>query len=407
MNICHIVPIYLPGILPGCSKYIQDVSEGLSKKGHDVVVLTADAITGRGWVDPLFGKYSSKKEEMINGVRVRRLKTHWPITSTMYMLKKIAGRLLPHSIRNIVSLLSAGPYFSNLEKEFQKGSFDIIHVTAFPFGLIWLVWRTCEALKKPFFCTPLIHFEDPDHKNPFLWKTLKNAFAVIACSNYEKEGMIRMGVTPSKIHLVPMGINPDQWQNPEGDKFRRKYRLEEKKIVLFAGTKSYHKGAIHLLQAVEKIRQKVKDLILVTIGLPTKEWENNRGLLHEENLLDLGYVSEEEKRDAFDACDLFVMPSRYDSFGIVYLEAWRCGKPVIGAKVGAIPEVIEEGKDGLLVEFGGVDQLVSAMLHLLKNPDLCKEMGEKGRRKVMKRFNWEKNIGRIEDVFKEAKAEWR
>jgi glycosyltransferase involved in cell wall biosynthesis len=127
-------------------------------------------------------------------------------------------------------------------------------------------------------------------------------------------------------------------------------------------------------------------------------------MLYGKNLLDLGYVSEEEKRDAFDACDLFVMPSRYDSFGIVYLEAWKCGKPVIGAKVGAIPEVIEGGKDGLLVEFGDVEQLSSAILYLLNHLDVCKEMGEAGRRKVMDKFNWQKNIGKIEDVFKGAKT---
>jgi glycosyltransferase involved in cell wall biosynthesis len=399
VNICHIVPIYLPGILPGCSKHVLDISEGLTRRGHLLTVLTANAITGRGWVDPLFGKYSPKKEEMINGVRVKRLKTQWPVTLTMYLLKNIAGPLLPHSIRNIVSLLSVGPYLSNLEKEFQKEKYEVFHVTAFPFGLIGLVWKACEALKKPFICTPLIHFEDPNHKNPLLWKVLQDAFAVIACSNYEREGMMSMGINPSKIHLIPMGINLEEWKNPDGDRFRRKYRLKGKKIILFAGTKDYNKGAIHLLQAVETIRPKVKDLILVSIGLPTREWKKKRSLLHEDNLLDLGYISEEEKRDAFDACDLFVMPSRYDSFGMVYLEAWRCGKPVIGAKVGAIPEVIEEGKDGLLVEFGNGGQLASAILYLLSNPDLCKEMGEAGRKKVIKKLNWEKNIPLIEKVY--------
>ena len=63
MNICHIVPIYLPGVLPGCSKYVHDISKKLSKSAHHLTVLTADAITGRGWADPFFGKYSSKKEE--------------------------------------------------------------------------------------------------------------------------------------------------------------------------------------------------------------------------------------------------------------------------------------------------------------------------------------------------------
>jgi glycosyltransferase involved in cell wall biosynthesis len=77
---------------------------------------------------------------------------------------------------------------------------------------------------------------------------------------------------------------------------------------------------------------------------------------------------------------------------------------VIGAKVGAIPEVIEGGKDGLLVEFGDVEQLSSAILYLLNHLDVCKEMGEAGRRKVMDKFNWQKNIGKIEDVFKGAKT---
>jgi glycosyltransferase involved in cell wall biosynthesis len=407
MKICNIVPIYLPGILPGCSKYIHDISQILTKRNHQVTILTADAITGRGWVDPLFGKFASKKEETISGVRVKRLKTRWQITSTMYLLKEMAGHVLPNSVGGIISLLSAGPYLSNLRKEFNKEKYEVIHVTAFPFSLVWLVWKACKALGKPFVCTPLIHFEDPSHKNPLLWKALKDATTVIACSNYEKEGMMKMGVHPSKIHLIPMGINFGEWEDCNGERFRRKYGLTGKRLILFVGTKGYNKGALHLLEAVGRIAKDMGEVTLVSLGLPTEEWKRKRSTLPKAHLLDLGYVSEEEKRDAFDACNLFAMPSRYDSFGIVYLEAWRCAKPVIGAKVGAIPEVIEEGEDGLLVEFGEVDQLASSILHLLKNPDFCKRLGEKGERKVVERFNWQKNIGKIEDVFKEAKAEWR
>src|SRR4030042_2755351 len=236
MKICHLVPIYLPGILPGCSKYIQDISEILSKRNHQITVLTANAITGRGWVDPLFGKYSSKKEETINAVRVKRLKNRWQITSTMYLLKNVAWNLLPDSMGNVVSLLSAGPYLSNLKKELNKEKYEIIHVTAFPFSLVWLVWKVCKALGKPFVCTPLIHFEDPRHKNPLLWKALKEATGVIACSNYEKEGMMKMGVHPSKIHLIPMGINVNEWEDCDGKRFRRKYGFIGKRMIPFVGT---------------------------------------------------------------------------------------------------------------------------------------------------------------------------
>ena len=191
MNICHLVPIYLPGILPGCSKYVQDASEELAKRGHHLTVLTSNALTGRGWVDPFFGKYSNVEEEIMNGVRVRRLNTRWPITSSMVLVRETLGRLLPKKMTHFVSLLAAGPYLPNLEREFQRENFEVIHVTPFPFALLWLVRRACNALRRPFVCTPLIHFEDPRHQNPLLWRTLKEAAAVIACSNYEKEGMMK------------------------------------------------------------------------------------------------------------------------------------------------------------------------------------------------------------------------
>lgn len=405
MNVCHVVPIYSPGTLFGSSKYVQDISNGLAGKGHHLTVLTANAITGRGWVDPLFGQYSSIKEEVTGGVRIKRLKTRWQITSSMFLLRQAGAHLLPNPIGDLVSILSYGPYLSNLEKEFENKKYEVIHVTPSPFALVYLVWKACKSLKKPFVCSPFIHFEDQRFKNSLLWKALKEATLIISCSNYEKERMTQMGIHPSKITFVPMGINLNEWKNSNGERFRRKYDLKGKKIILFAGTKGYNKGALHLLQAVEKIRQKVKELVFVSIGLSTREWKKKRNMLSENNLLDLGYISEEEKRDAFDACDLFAMPSRYDSFGIAYLEAWRCGKPVIGAEVGAIPEIVEEERDGLLVRFGDTEQLASKIIYLLDHPDLCKEFGENGRRKVIERFNWEKNIEIVEDVFKRARIE--
>jgi len=407
MKICHVVPIYTPGPLFGSSKYIQDISKGLAIKGHHVTVLTVNAITGRGWVDPLFGKYTPRREETIDGVRVKRGRTKWEITFPMYLLNRAGGRFLPGAIRNLVSILSAGPYFSNLQGEFEGERYEAIHVTPAPFALVYLVWKACKALGKPFVCSPFAHFEDPRFRNPLLWKIIRDAAIIIACSHYEKGKMEEMGIDPSRVVVLPMAIYPQEWEDADGERFRRKYGLEGKKIILFAGAKSYDKGALHLLRALPGLRQKMNDVVLVSIGLPTFEWKRERNLFRDGPLLDLGYVSEEEKRGAFSACNLFVMPSRYDSFGIVYLEAWNCAKPVIGARVGAIPEIIDEGKDGLLVEFGDIDRLSSAILHLLERPDLCKEMGEKGRKKVIDRFNWEKNIGRIEEVFERANAEWR
>jgi glycogen synthase len=406
VKICHVTPIYLPGILPGCSTYIRAISEGLAKTGYSITLLTSNAITGRGWVDPVFGRYSATREETINGVRVRRLKNRWQITSTLYLLRRIAGPILPRSFNDIVALFSAGPYVTALDCELKKERYDLVHITAFPFGLFRLAGEACKAVGIPYICTPLIHFQDPAHRNPLLWMTLQDAAGVIACSGYEREGMIRMGIERSRIHLIPMGIHLTDWGKQNGERFRERYHLQGKKIVLFAGTKAYNKGAIHVLEAVRKIEDEMKDLKLVAIGPPTREWLDSRGLAST-SLLDLGYVSEEEKRDAFAACDVFAMPSRYDSFGIVYLEAWQCTKPVVGARIGAIPEIIEEGRDGLLVEFGNVEQLASALLLLLKHPELCRRMGETGKEKIISRFNWEKNLCRFEEAYEHARKQSR
>jgi glycosyltransferase involved in cell wall biosynthesis len=213
-----------------------------------------------------------------------------------------------------------------------------------------------------------------------------------------------MGVDASKIHVIPMGINLAEWKSPDGERFRRRHHLEGKTLVLFAGTKDYNKGAVHVLRAVDQLAQKLNDLTLVSMGLATPEWREALRRLPQIPLLDLGYAPEDEKQDAFDACDLFVMPSRYDSFGIVYLEAWRCGKPVIGARVGAVAEVIEDGKNGLLVEFGDEEQLASAILSLVQNPELRVSLGESGKKRVIERFNWQENIGKVEEVFRGARG---
>ena len=82
------------------------------------------------------------------------------------------------------------------------------------------------------------------------------------------------------------------------------------------------------------------------------------------------------------------MPSRTDSFGIVYLEAWLNGVPVIGARAGGVPEVITDGVDGYLVDFGDVAALANRIELLLRRPEAARALGEAGRRKVLAEHKW-------------------
>ena len=112
----------------------------------------------------------------------------------------------------------------------------------------------------------------------------------------------------------------------------------------------------------------------------------------------LGQLSEEEKWDAVDAADVVALPSRTESFGIVFLEAWARGKPVIGARAGAVPQVINDGDDGLLVEFGDAAGLAEALEKLLDAPAQAAEMGQRGREKVLQMYTWDHQYARLRDA---------
>lgn len=113
----------------------------------------------------------------------------------------------------------------------------------------------------------------------------------------------------------------------------------------------------------------------------------------------LGVVSEQEKHDLLAAADLLAMPSRTDSFGIVYLEAWLAGKPVIGARVWAMDEVIADGVDGLLVPFGDPAATAKAIAGLLADPTRRAQMGAAGRAKVLARYTWDHAYAQVRDAY--------
>ena len=102
----------------------------------------------------------------------------------------------------------------------------------------------------------------------------------------------------------------------------------------------------------------------------------------------LSGIFDPQKIGAFQLTDIFCMPSRSDAYGIVYLEAWACKKPVIGVDNDSMREVIEHEKDGILIKFDDVEDLKEAIINLLRNPKKRKDMGENGFLKVSKFNNW-------------------
>ncbi|HXV96846.1 MAG TPA: glycosyltransferase family 4 protein, partial [Anaerolineae bacterium] len=113
---------------------------------------------------------------------------------------------------------------------------------------------------------------------------------------------------------------------------------------------------------------------------------------------------EEEKANLMAAGDVLVFPSSEESFGIVFVEAWACHKPVIGMRSGAIPSIVADGLDGLLTTPGNVVELASAISELLANPARRAEMGQAGYDKMCRHYTWEIVAGKFRDVYLKAAA---
>ena len=166
--------------------------------------------------------------------------------------------------------------------------------------------------------------------------------AVLAQSEYEKRHLTDRGVSPEKIFVYGLGASSVP---PTGDgaAFRARHGIGNRPVVLFIGRRQRYKGYHALAEAMAQVRESVPDALLVCVG----PWgEPPYPELPEGALLDLGRVSEEEKEDALAACDVFCLPSTDESFGLVYVEAWRYGKPVIAGPAPAVREMVRDGENG-------------------------------------------------------------
>jgi glycosyltransferase involved in cell wall biosynthesis len=113
----------------------------------------------------------------------------------------------------------------------------------------------------------------------------------------------------------------------------------------------------------------------------------------------LGFIPDADKRDLLDAADVLALPSRTDSFGIVFLEAWLYRKSVVGAWAGGVPEVVHDGEDGYLVRFGDVEALADRIEALLRDQATARKFGERGYATVLAEHTWDKKYAQIKEIY--------
>jgi glycosyltransferase involved in cell wall biosynthesis len=269
----------------------------------------------------------------------------------------------------------------------------------------------------PFVCYPLTHFgagPTPGADPVSRYYTLRHQTAVVLKSDMviaqtptEQNYYEERGLSGENFLIGGPGVNPSEVLGGEGANFAERFGIENP-LILFIGYLSRDKGAFDTLEAGLLLRRQGYDVDLAFIGTISSSFQDRFDRLSdsERNFIRLlGPVDDSIKRDALAAASALSMPSRTDSFGITYLEAWLYGVPVIAARTWGVTDVVDHGTDGLVVPFGDVNALTGALGIILDNPNEAKKMGERGRAKVYQTHLWETKLRAVEDVYQRLISE--
>jgi glycosyltransferase involved in cell wall biosynthesis len=245
------------------------------------------------------------------------------------------------------------------------------------------------------------------YNRTLLKNVLSGADTIIATSNsYINESRFLPNYK-EKIEVIPNGIDLKEFENNLSKaECREKLNLpQDKKIILFFGNIVVYKGPHILLKAIAIIKDFIKDFELVFAGRGEMQEElikMAKKLGVEKNIRFTGYVEEHLKPLYFKSADIFCLPSinLAEAFGIVNLEAMACGIPIVSTKLGGIPDVVEDGKSGLLAKPNDEESLAEKLIYLLENEDAAKKMGKHGKQKV-RDYSWEKIAEKTEEIYKE------
>ncbi|MCX7973834.1 MAG: glycosyltransferase family 4 protein [Candidatus Aminicenantes bacterium] len=390
-KVLFISHLYYPAV-GGAERAFRQLAEGLARRGWQVTVLTSDALSTEHFFTHI--QTNLKKNEVIEKVEVIRESIH----SIVYKFFKIFDQMACRAGRIGVFYrpLTFGPHFFNEFKKLLKKHFPLVisgpTPTSAPF----------YALLYKFFCPstkvlilPCLHLKDALHRTWLNLLALRLADYVLPLTEAERKYLLARGVQERKVIRFFLAVEPHIMA-------AKLQSVQEGKYVLYLGQEGEHKRIPLLLRAMGQLWDQGEEIDLVIVGARTKySWTIDRLI---QNLPDqwkkriqrFNDVNEEEKIDLIDNCYLMVNPSGYESFGMVFLEAWARRKPVIGAKIPAIKEIIRDGVDGLLFEDGSEKDLARTISFLLKEKGLARQMGLKGYEKVKNYFTQERLMDCLE-----------
>lgn len=236
-------------------------------------------------------------------------------------------------------------------------------------------------------------------------KAISNMDQLISVSQSLKSIAENIALPKREIKIVYMGCNINKFiNNKESRKnIREKLGIFPKEVVLlFVGSLLKQKGIFDLLEAFNQTYKKYKNLRLIFVG---KGFAYNEmvyklnELQFKNKIYIVGEKSHNKIPDWLNASDIFVFPSHSEGLPNAVIEAMACGKPVIATKVGGIPEAVQDGKSGILIEKGDIKALSNAINYLIRNKQTRISMGNKGREIIEKKFIWDNHSRSLRKIY--------
>lgn len=389
MKILHVVPTFYPCLAAGgVVNAVYQLARKQVQKGNDVSVFTTDSCK-----EPM--NLEKRYDVNVDGVKT-------------YYFKNLSNFL-----KNKLTIDTPYALPSKLRKEIKN--YDIIHIHEHRHSLAIATSHYAIKNNIPYVLqahgSVLPFFQKEKMKEIFdkMWgfKILHNASKVFALTEIEKEQYLKMGVKEENIEIVPLGINLEEYNDlpPKGN-FRQKHNInDEDKLLLFVGRIHKIKGLDLLIESFALLNDiESLSLKLVIVGpddgfLDELKKFMKKFDINQDKVIITGPLYDEDKKEAIVDCDIFIMPSQYESFTTSGLEAMACGKPLILTKNNHIHTWVNENL-GLSCEYEKED-LSNKIKKLLKNQDLVESYGKNGIKEIKEKYNWDSIENQIYSIYGE------
>jgi glycosyltransferase involved in cell wall biosynthesis len=385
MKLLHVTHQYRPA-LGGAEKHITDLSEELVRRGHQVDVFTTRSTDYQTWRGTL------PSYEQLDGVNVYRFDS-WPRTLRKWAwLRYGFEHYWPREARWYEPWIffGSGPIcpamFRRLLRQVEQ--YDVVHINNLHYSHAYPAYRAARLRGVPVVITPHVHVEQrATYDVGYLRSVLRGSQAILA-DTAEEKAFLDSRTFNDFVTIAGVGLQLDRLPPLDRAVSRAQFGLpDDAFVMLFLGRKVEYKGIELCVEALADLRRTRPNIYLLAVGPETEYsqqiWARYGAL---DGVIVRDTVSDEERLHALNACDVLALPSTGEAFGIVYLEAWAYGKPVIGANIASVSSLIEDGSDGFLVDPKKSNELAARVTALADGPELARTLGQSGRAKLERRY---------------------